>query len=127
FVDRAKDSMRRLGENISSWEVEEAILTHSSVAEAAVYPVRSDTHDEEVMAAVVLRGGETIDPAQLIGHLEPRPADFAVPRYVEVVEVLQYTTNGKVQKAGLRDRGVTDATWDREKAGYKLAREAARR
>jgi len=122
FVDRLKDSMRRLGENISAWEVETAIMAHPQVAEAAVYPVASEQVDEEVMAAVVLRPGETLDPLELMRFLEPRLAHFAIPRYVEVVAELPHTQNGKVQKAALRERGVTETCWDREAAGYVLRR-----
>ena len=46
----------------------------------------------------------------------PRLAPFAVPRYVEIVDSLPLTENGKVQKFVLRERGVTAATWDREAA-----------
>jgi crotonobetaine/carnitine-CoA ligase len=120
FVDRAKDSLRRLGENISSWEVEEAILAYDSVAEVAVFPVRSAEADEEVMAAIVVRDGAPFEPAELLDFLQPRLAYFALPRYVDVVAELPHTPNGKVQKGELRARGVTAATWDRRVAGYEV-------
>jgi crotonobetaine/carnitine-CoA ligase len=47
---------------------------------------------------------------------------FAVPRYVEYVKSLPRTANEKVQKAKLREAGITPATWDREKAGFKITR-----
>jgi crotonobetaine/carnitine-CoA ligase len=119
FVDRDKDSMRRLGENISSWEVEQAILEHGAVAEVAVFPVRSEATDEEVMAAIVLRDGRELDAPELVAFLEPRLASFAIPRYVDVVAGLPHTENGKVQKAELRERGVTPSTWDRERAAQR--------
>ncbi|HEU0204487.1 MAG TPA: ATP-dependent acyl-CoA ligase, partial [Burkholderiaceae bacterium] len=53
---------------------------------------------------------------------ETRMAYFAVPRYVEYVDRLPATENGKVQKFKLRERGITPNTWDREAAGCKLAR-----
>jgi len=113
FVDRRKDSMRRMGENISSWEVEEAIASHPSVAQVAVFGIPSEAVDEEVMAVVVLGDGEKFDPAGIVEHLQSRLAYFAIPRYFEAVAELEYTTNGKIRKSGLRSRGVTDATWDR--------------
>jgi crotonobetaine/carnitine-CoA ligase len=122
FHDRAKDSMRRLGENISSWEVEEAITSHPAVAEAAVFPVASEETDEDVMATLVLLPGATLDPVDLMRHLETRVAYFAIPRYLDTTGELPYTTNGKIQKSGLRERGVTATTWDREAAGYELRR-----
>jgi len=113
FVDRLKDMIRRRGENISTWEVEEALLTHPQVAEAAVYGVPSPLGDEDVAAAVVPRGGARLDPAALIAHLEGRIAYFAVPRYVEVMAELPHTENGKVSKGPLRERGITATMWDR--------------
>lgn len=114
FMDRMKDAIRRRGENISSFEVEHAVLSHEAVAAAAVYPVPSELGEDEVMAAVVPVAGGRLDPAELIRHLEPRLARFAIPRYVEIVDELPMTENGKIRKAELRDRGVTDETWDRE-------------
>jgi crotonobetaine/carnitine-CoA ligase len=114
FVDRKKDSIRRRGENISSWEVEQVLLAHPDVATAAAVPVPSELGEDEVMACVVPREGAAIDPTALIEFCEPRIAKFAVPRYVQVLPELPLTANGKVQKALLRERGVTPATWDRE-------------
>jgi carnitine-CoA ligase len=113
FVDRAKDSMRRLGENISSWEVEEAILTHDAVAEVAVFGVPSQEVDEEVMAVIVANDGQGGNSAELIAHLESRLAAFAIPRYIDWVSEMPYTENGKIRKPELRARGLTTTTWDR--------------
>ena len=55
FVDRMKDAIRRRGENISSFEVEQVLLSHPEVAGAAVFPVRSELAEDEVMAAIVLQ------------------------------------------------------------------------
>jgi crotonobetaine/carnitine-CoA ligase len=122
FTDRLKDSIRRLGENISAWEVEEAILTHPNVREVAVFAVPSQQTDEEVMAIIVLQGCDTLDPVSLMQHLEPRVAHFAIPRYVDFLDELPQTPNGKVQKTQLRERGVVESTWDREAAGYVIRR-----
>jgi len=116
FVDRLKDSIRRRGENISSYEVEQVLQSHPAVAAVAVYPVRSELAEDEVMAAVVAREGEAIDPAELVGFCRSRLPYFAIPRYVEVVADLPRTENGKVQKFRLRERGVTAAAWDRQAA-----------
>jgi crotonobetaine/carnitine-CoA ligase len=121
FVDRLKDAIRRRGENISSFEVEQVLLSHPAVATAAAFPVRSELAEDEVMVAVVLRPGMALEPAALLAFCEPRMAYFAVPRYVEFVAELPATENGKIQKFRLRERGVTAATWDREASGYRLA------
>ena len=59
FMDRLKDAIRRRGENISSFEVEHALLEHPAVASVAVFPVASELSEDEVAAAVILREGHT--------------------------------------------------------------------
>jgi crotonobetaine/carnitine-CoA ligase len=116
FVDRLKDSIRRRGENISSYEVEQALLAHADVAAAAVVPVPSELGEDEVLACVVARDSAELDPVELIRFCEPRLPHFAVPRYVDVLPELPLTASGKVEKYRLRLRGVTASTWDREQA-----------
>jgi crotonobetaine/carnitine-CoA ligase len=125
FIDRMKDAIRRRGENISSFEVEQVIIGHPAVENAAVFPVRSDLAEDEVMAAVVLRPGARLTYPELLDYCQPRMPYFAVPRFLEFVDALPVTENGKVTKYKLRERGVTPATWDRETAGYKVARTIA--
>jgi crotonobetaine/carnitine-CoA ligase len=115
FVDRIKDAIRRRGENVSSYEVEQVLLSHPDVSAAAVYPVRSELAEDEVMAALVPRPGRALDPVGLARFCAARLPRFAVPRYIDVVADLPRTENGKVQKYKLRERGVTAATWDRER------------
>jgi crotonobetaine/carnitine-CoA ligase len=119
FIDRVKDAIRRRGENISSWEVEQVLVGHQAVRAAAAFPVPSELGEDEVMAAIVLEPRATLSPEELIAHCEPRLAYFAVPRYVEFVSELPLTENGKVRKQVLRDRGVTSSTWDREAASVR--------
>lgn len=122
FVDRAKDAIRRRGENISSLEVEVEVNAHPAVLECAVIPVDYEHGEQEVMAVVVLKDGLDLAPADLIAFLQPRMAHFMVPRYLDLVEALPKTQTGKIQKFGLRDRGVTATTWDREAAGIEIKR-----
>jgi carnitine-CoA ligase len=122
FVDRMKDAIRRRGENISAYEVEQVVLSHAAVATAAVFAVPSELAEDEVMVAAVLRAGATLTAAELLDHCQPRLPYYAVPRYVEFVDDLPATENGKIQKFKLRERGVTPETWDREAHGYKVAR-----
>jgi crotonobetaine/carnitine-CoA ligase len=121
FVDRLKDAIRRRGENISSFEVEQVLLSHDAVANAAAFPVRSPLAEDEVMAAIILHPGRTLGPAELVAFCMPRLPYFAVPRYLEFVAELPATESGKVQKYKLRERGITDKTWDRE-AGQERRR-----
>jgi crotonobetaine/carnitine-CoA ligase len=122
FLDRVKDAIRRRGENISSFEVEQALLQHPAVATAAVFPVPSEMAEDEVAAAIILADGAELDPVELIRHCEPRLAYFASPRYLRFVTELPATANGKIRKAVLREAGVTADMWDREAAGVQLNR-----
>jgi crotonobetaine/carnitine-CoA ligase len=114
FVDRIKEAIRRRGENISSWEVEQVLLLHPAVAGAAVYPVASELGEDEVMAALVVK--ESVEPAAICAWCDTRLPRFAIPRFIDVVDDLPRTENGKVQKYRLRERGVTATTWDRQKS-----------
>jgi crotonobetaine/carnitine-CoA ligase len=113
FVDRIKDAIRRRGENISSYEVEQVLLSHPAVAAAAVYPIRSELAEDEVMAALLIREGESLEPSQLARYCEERLPSFAIPRYIEIMDDLPRTESGKIQKFKLRERGITAATWVR--------------
>ena len=113
FIDRVKDCVRRRGENISSYEVEQAIARHSAVLEAAVVGVPSDLSEEEVLACVVLKPGRTLTPGELIEHCDGRMAHFAVPRYIRWMDELPRNASERVQKFRLRADGVTPGTWDR--------------
>ena len=107
---------------MSSFEVEQVLLSHTAVANAAAVPVRSSLAEDEVMAAVILHPGRQLAEADLIAFCEPRLPYFAVPRYLEFMDELPTTENGKVQKYKLRERGVTERTWDREASGDRHTR-----
>ena len=113
-MDRLKDALRRRGENISSYEVEQALLGHPAVTECAVVAVKADIEagEDEVMAWLV--ASEPIDPAGLWAWAETRMPSFAVPRYLVFVDELPKTPSERVQKVKLRERGVTATTHDRE-------------
>ena len=123
FVDRVKDAIRRRGENISSFEVESELVAHPHVREAAVIGVPSEFSEDDVMAVIAAVPGETIDCAALIAFLEPRMSYFMIPRYIRILDELPKTASAKVQKADLRIDGITQDTWDRDKAGIRLKRE----
>lgn len=126
FLDRIKDAIRRRGENISSWEVENALTLHPDVANAAVVGVKSEMTEEEVMAFVELKKGASPDPESLVRFLEDHLAYFAIPRYWNFVSELPMTENGKVTKHVLRAEGVSKRTWDREAADIAQERKAGK-
>jgi len=122
FVDRMKDSIRRRGENVSSWEVEQVLMKHPAIAACAAYPLPSELGEDEVAVAVQLEPGHALDPIDMVRHCEGRMAYFAVPRFVRVVTEMPLTENGKIKKVALREAGRTPDIWDRDAAGYKLRR-----
>lgn len=121
FADRMKDSLRRRGENVSSFEVERIINEHPGVFESAVVGVPADLGEDEIKAVVVPRDGVEIDPEELTAFLVERMPYFMVPRYLHVAPELPKTPTLKIQKHVLRDSG-TDECWDREAAGIVLRR-----
>ncbi|MDP3138626.1 MAG: AMP-binding protein [Burkholderiaceae bacterium] len=124
FVDRKKDAIRRRGENISSWEVEQAIAAHPSIAEVAVIPVASGMSEDEVAAFLVVAAGHAPDPAEIIRFCERNLAYFMVPRFIAYVDSLPKTPTQKVQKQQLQEMARLNPAifWDREQAGVVLTR-----
>ncbi|WFU78313.1 ATP-dependent acyl-CoA ligase [Bradyrhizobium sp. CIAT3101] len=122
FIDRMKDSIRRRGENVSSWEVEQTIQSHPAVAACAIYPLPSELGEDEVAAAILLEPGQSLEPVDIIRHCEGQIAYFAIPRYVRILSQMPLTENGKIKKGVLREAGVTADIWDREAAGVKVRR-----
>jgi crotonobetaine/carnitine-CoA ligase len=112
FIDRMKDSIRRRGENITSYEVERVVNEHPAVLESAAVGVPSELGEDEVMIVVVPRPGSEIDPAELWAFCTERMAAFQVPRYIRVIAELPKTPTEKVQKFELRAQGIASA-WDR--------------
>lgn len=116
FLDRLKDVIRRRGENISSFEVEQVIAALPEVETVAVYPVPSDLAEDEVMAALVPRPGARVSAKAVLDHCERELPRHAVPRYLVFLDDLPRTENGKVRKFVLREIGVTPATVDRTRS-----------
>ena len=125
YIDRLKDCIRRRGENISAFEIEQVLNAHPAVAESAVVGIQvaGAGGEEEVKACIVAALGATVGPVELLDWCSPRMPHFAVPRFVEIVTgELPKTATGKFQKTALREAGVTATTWDRESVGYVVRR-----
>jgi crotonobetaine/carnitine-CoA ligase len=114
FVDRKKDAIRRRGENISSYEVEQTLLQHTAVLECAAFGVPSELGEEDVKICVVLQPGQEVTPEELVEHCESRMPRFAVPRFIEVTDALPKNQVGRVQKHLLRGTPLGPETWDRD-------------
>jgi crotonobetaine/carnitine-CoA ligase len=121
FVDRYKDALRRRGENISSYEVEQGLLSHPAVLEVAVIGVAADSEagEDEVMAYVV--ASAPVEATELWQWCDGRVPGFAIPRFIRIVDALPKTPSEKVQKAQLRDLGITPDTHDRLAASTATA------
>jgi carnitine-CoA ligase len=114
FVGRNAESMRRRGENVSAYEVENAILQNEDILECAVYAVPSELTEDDIMVTMVPVDGRSLDPASLPAFLSDRLAKFAIPRYYRVVEALPKTETHRVIKKELQELGVTPDTYDAE-------------
>jgi crotonobetaine/carnitine-CoA ligase len=122
YADRVKDAIRRRGENISSFEVEEAIGAHPAILECAAVAARPPgASDDEVLAFVVLRPAATLSPADLIEFLKPRLTYFMIPRFIEFIDALPRNQSTRILKRKLRERGLGLETWDRDKAGIVVS------
>lgn len=124
FVDRKKDCIRRRGENISAFEVEQILMRHPGVAQVAVFAVTTSTNDEEVAAVIVKHEGRALDPREVIDHCRRNMSYFMVPRYLQFRESLPTTENLKVEKYRLKqdfERDIGQA-WDREATGILVTR-----
>ena len=104
LLDRAKDVVISGGENISTVEVEQALLRHEAVADVAVIGVPDPKWGEVPKAFVVLRAGVEADETNLISFARDQIAHFKAPKSVAFVAELPRTTTGKVQKFELRER-----------------------
>lgn len=105
FVDRLNDTIRRRGENISSYEVEQAILEHGAVLECAAVATRSeDGTDDEIAVFVVTNGAADEKDVRAWG--EERLPLFALPRDIYFTDELPKTASGKIKKAELRGEAV---------------------
>ena len=126
FVDRLKDAIRRRGENISSYEVEQALLGHPAIAEVAVVAVPADQEagEDEVLAVIVPEPGVEIDAPDVWAFADRRLPYFAVPRYLRFIPELPRTPSEKVRKVELRAAGTGAGTHDRGPAPRRRPRAA---
>jgi acyl-CoA synthetase (AMP-forming)/AMP-acid ligase II len=101
-VDRKKDMIISGGENIYSWEVEEALRAHPDIAEVAVIAVPDPTWGESVKACVQMRPGHSATGAELIEYARTKIASYKKPKSIDFVEALPRLFNGKIDKKALR-------------------------
>jgi len=106
ITDRSKDLVKSGGEWISSVDMENLLMGHPAVAEAAVIAVPDDKWDERPMAVVVLKGGAEATPEDLRDHLSSHFAKWQLPERVEFIDEIPRTATGKFKKIALREQFV---------------------
>lgn len=109
IVDRIKELIITGGFNVAPSEVEEVLAAHPSVESAAVVGLPSPSGGEELVAAVVLADGATLDPEALRAHAKTRLAAYKVPRRFEALDALPTSLIGKVLRREVREQLEQDA------------------
>ena len=104
IADRTKDLIKSGGEWISSVDLENAIMSHPAVKEAAVVGIPHPKWDERPLACVVLREGESASEQDILDHLKPLVAKWWMPDAVEFIDEVPKTSVGKFSKKTLRDK-----------------------
>ena len=103
LVGRLKELINRAGEKISPYEVEDVLLTHPAVAEAAAFPVPDEKYGEQVGVVVVLRADAGATPKELAAHCADRLAAFKRPTRVTILPEIPKGPTGKIQRRTLAD------------------------
>jgi crotonobetaine/carnitine-CoA ligase len=119
FVDRKKDYMRRRGENIATYEMDNCFRTHPAIEDVAVHAIPSEFSEDDVKVTAVLKPGASLSEEELCRWSIDNIPYYAVPRYYEFRKEIPRSVLGRVLKYELRDQGVTPTTFDMEKAGIK--------
>jgi fatty-acyl-CoA synthase len=104
IADRTKDLIKSGGEWISSVDLENAIMSHPKVKEAAVVGIPHPKWDERPLACVVVRDGESLTEQEVLDHLRPLVAKWWLPDAVEFIDEVPKTSVGKFSKKDLRTR-----------------------
>ena len=109
FIDRNSDVHRWKGENISNKEVEEIIDAISSVSKSVVYGVKIADHDGKAgMAALTMKAGQNFFPEQFAVELRADLPEFAIPRFLRVMDEFPMTNSYKIKKKQLADWGIDE-------------------
>lgn len=104
IVDRKKDLIIRGGFNIYPRDLEELLVKHEAVLEAAVIGVPSERMGEEILACVVKKTGAVVSEGELIDYCQKNLAKYKTPRHVEFIEELPRNGVGKILKTKLREQ-----------------------
>lgn len=104
IADRRKDLIIKGAENISPREIEEGLYSHPAVAEAAVFGIPDKAYGEEIVAAIVVRPGQSLTEAEIKRHISSYVTKFKTPAQVIFLETLPKNPSGKILKRALREQ-----------------------
>lgn len=122
FVGRIKDSIRRRGENISAFEVEQTINSHEGILESAVLPYPSPLGEDDLWVVAVRRpGAAALCAEELLSFCEGALPRHAVPRYIQFVDRFPKTPTERIEKYKLQQQGLGPDAYDREAAEGRRA------
>ncbi len=124
FIEgRIKEIINRGGEKVAPREIDEVLLTHPAIAEAATFAVSHASLGEDVAAAIVLKPGATVSKQELLSFASARLAYFKVPRLIHFVDTLPKGPGGKLQRNALAQRlGATVAEAGPEVSSVEVAK-----
>ncbi len=114
FIDRRKERIRRLGENISSFDVESLVSAHPEVRECAALAHPAALGEDDVRIIVVAAEETALTAAALYDWLTGVMPKYMLPRYIEFTRELPRTPTNKIEKHKLKDAGLAPDAWDRE-------------
>ncbi|WP_315837837.1 AMP-binding protein [Bradyrhizobium prioriisuperbiae] len=106
FIDRKKDMIKSGGENVASVQIEETLLAHPAVANAAVVGLPHPQWGEAVSAFVKLKPGVQASETEISEHCRKTLGGFQVPKLVRILDEMPMTATGKLRKVDLRNRYV---------------------
>ncbi len=106
IIGRIKDIIIRGGENISATEIEELLVTHVSIKEAAVVGVPDKNHGEEICAFLIIEDKHTLSREDVVSFIQNNLAKYKIPKYIEFVTEFPTTTSGKIKKYMLKDYAI---------------------
>jgi long-chain acyl-CoA synthetase len=106
FIDRKKDMIKSGGENVASVKIEETLLAHPAVLNAAVVGLPHPQWGEAVAAFIKLRPGSQTGEAEIIEHCRKSLGGFQIPKLVRILEEMPMTATGKLRKVELRQKFV---------------------
>lgn len=101
ILDRTKDMILRNGYNVYPREVEEVLISHPEISNAAVYGIPHETHGQEIAASVTLQAGSTLDAQAIQTWISEQIAAYKYPRVIEIVQEFPLGPSGKILKREL--------------------------